>query len=77
MHLKVPFLKLKKTLKTLFSGQIYKKKQKKPLGWVFSNPALGGPNCSDSLVSFLTAGAASSSGLALPSAAAAGSTSMA
>ncbi len=47
MHLKV-FLKLKKTLKTISSGQIYKKKQKKnlktPLGWffffkrVFSNP---------------------------------------
>jgi len=28
MHLKV-FLKLKKTLKTLYSGQIYKKTQKK------------------------------------------------
>ncbi len=43
MHLKV-FLKLKKTLKTLSSGQIYKKTQKNPktqktqknpLGWVF------------------------------------------
>jgi hypothetical protein len=32
MHLKV-FLKLKKNLKTLSSGQI--KKNKKPLGWVF------------------------------------------
>jgi hypothetical protein len=52
MHLKV-FLKLKKTLKTLSSGQIYKKKPKKPkknnnkkptglvffLNRVFSNPA--------------------------------------
>ncbi len=48
MHLKV-FLKLKKPLKTLSSGQIYKKKPKKPknthwvgfffLTRVFSNPA--------------------------------------
>jgi transformation/transcription domain-associated protein len=35
MHLKV-FLKLKKNLKTpLSAGQLYKKKPKNPLGWVF------------------------------------------
>jgi hypothetical protein len=49
MHLKV-FLKLKKTLKTLSSGQIYKrnnpppqKKQKKPLGWVLKKPGFFQP----------------------------------
>jgi hypothetical protein len=34
MHLKV-FWKLKKTLKTLSSGQIKKKKKKKKHGWFF------------------------------------------
>jgi len=42
MHLKV-FMKLKKTLKTLSSGQINNKNPKKPTGVkknrVFSNPA--------------------------------------